>query len=180
MTLPPMPPPMENINMQVTYDPNRQVTLTGGVSNTPTPGGQTIQFGGIVSGTTTTNAFGSFSITLPVKELGQVTATSTSQPCNTASANLVSQQPVITNFKAINEGNGVWLFTGSVSGPPTQGEVVDFGGILPLTGKSVAVNADGTFSFCGMVACGQGGIAWAEAVDWWGDTSNPAQTPVTC
>jgi hypothetical protein len=169
---------MENLNMQFTYEPNKQVLFTGGVSNTPNPGGQTIQFSGAVSGDTTTSANGSFSVSLPATSLGGVSATSISQPSNTVTVTLVSQQPVITNFQAINEGNGMWLFTGSVSGPPTQGEVVNFGGIVPLTGKSVTVNADGTFSFVGMVAVGQGGTAWAEAVDWWGETSNAAQAPV--
>jgi hypothetical protein len=178
MTMPPLP--LEQISLNVTYLPNRQVTLAGDVTNTPMPGGQTIQFGGVVGGTTTTDAGGNFSATLKAQALGQATATSLSMPSNTASVTLVSQQPVISNFQAVCQGNGVWLFSGTVSGPPTQGEVVTFGGITALNGQSVSVNADGTFSFYGVVAGGQGGVAWAEAVDWWGETSQAAMANVPC
>jgi hypothetical protein len=177
------PAPMqqpENLNLQFAYQPNRQVLFTGGVSDTLVPGGQTIQFSGAVNGTATTDASGSFSVILKATSLGQVNVTSASQPCNTVTVTLKSGQPVISNFQAVCQGNGVWLFTGTVTGAPTQGEVINFGGITALTGKSVTVNGDGTFSFYGVVAGGQGGIAWAQAVDWWGDTSEEAMTSVPC
>ena len=180
MSISPKPIPQETLNLQFAYQPNKYVQFSGGVSNTPNPGGQTIQFSGAVSGTATTAANGSFSATLKANDLGAVNVTSISQPCNTVTVTLVSGQPVISNFQAFNEGNGMWLFTGTVSGAPTQGEVVDFGGIAALEGKSVAVNADGSFSFCVVVQGGQGGMVWAEAVDWWGNTSNAAQAPVGC
>jgi hypothetical protein len=176
------PPPaqLENLNLQFTYQPNRQVLFTGGVSNTQNPGGQTIQFSGAVDGTATTAANGSFSATLKANSLGAVNVTSVSQPCNTVTVTLAAGQPVISNFQAVNEGNGVWLFTGTVTGAPTQGETVDFGGIAPLVGQSTTVSGSGSFRFYAVVPGGQGGMAWAEAVDRWGDTSNAAQAPVGC
>jgi hypothetical protein len=170
----------ENLNLQFSYQPNRYVHFTGGVSNTPEPGGQTIQFSGAVSGLATTSANGSFSATLKATSLGQVSVTSISQPCVTVSVTLVGGQPVISNLQAVNEGNGVWLITGSVSGAPKQGETVDFGGIAPLEGKSVAVGTDGSFSLCVVIPGGQGGMVWAQAIDWWGDSSSTVQTPADC
>jgi hypothetical protein len=178
---PPLLPPSETLSMIVTYDPGKYVTLTGQVTGTNIRGNQTIQFSGVVIGTTTTDMNGNYSATLKAQNLGSVTAVATGGLyCNPVTATLVSQVPTITNFKAINEGNGVWLFTGSVSGPPTQGEVVDFGGIGALQSTQVAVNSNGTFSFTAMVPIGGGGVAWAEAVDWWGDTSQGVTTNVTC
>ena len=164
------------LSMNVTYVPNKQVTLSGHLTSQNNVG-QMIQFGGVVNGTTTTDSQGNYSTTLHVSQLGQATAVEANGQSNTCTAALVSQIPNIT-FTATAEGNGVWLFSGTVTGAPTQGEVVNFGGITPLAGQSTTVNADGTFSFYCTVYSGQGGVATAQAVDWWGDTSEEATAPV--
>ncbi len=167
-----MPGSGEMLTMNVTYDPNKQVTLSGQLSG---PSGalanQTINLGGVVNGTATTDANGDYSVTLTVSQLGQVTAASADGLSNTATATLTSQAPTIMSFDATCEGGGVWEFTGTVMGAPTQGEVVNLGGIPALNGVSVNVNPNGSFTVFATVSSGNGGIATAEAVDWWGDTS---------
>lgn len=170
------PTTMDGLSMTVTYDPNRQVTLSGHLAS-PSNAGQVIQFGGVVNGSTITDAQGNYSATLKVAQLGQVTAVEANGQSNTVTAMLVSQIPNIT-FTATPAGNGLWLFSGTVTGAPTQGEVVNFGGITPLLGQSTTVNADGTFSFTCIVAHDQGGMATAQAVDWWGDESPMATASV--
>jgi hypothetical protein len=171
----------EALSMNVTYDPNKQVTLTGTLMNgSGAIANQTINFGGVVNGTATTNSQGAYSVTLSVSALGQVTAASADGQSNTASATLAGGSPVVNNFDAMPEGSGLWCFTGSVTGAPAQGEVVNFGGIPALVGKSVNVNADGSFCYYAIVNSGQGGTATAQAVDWWGDTSPVAADLVNC
>ncbi len=175
----PPPPPSENVTMNVTYDPNKQVTLTGQLSGAM--GGianQTINFGGAVKGTATTDAQGNYNVTLKASQLGQVTAASADGQSNTATSMLASQAPTISSFTATCEGGGVWLFSGSVTVAPTQGEVVNLGNIPALDGKTVNVNPDGSFSVYATVSSGNGGYATAQAVDWWGDTSTVATTSV--
>jgi len=171
----------EMLCLTVTYQPNQQVTLSGQLYNpNGSSGGQTIDFGGAVSGTATTNSQGQYSVTLKASQLGQVTAVSADGLSNTAQATLVSGTPTISNFSAVPEGGGLWLFTGQVSGAPTQGEVIQFDGLTALAGKSCNVNSDGMFSYYCYVPSGQGGVAVADAVDWWGDTSSDATTAVVC
>lgn len=166
---------VETLTMNVTYLQNKQATFSGQLTNANgAVANQTINLTGVVTATATTNATGSYSITLNIPQLGTEYAASSDGLSNTAQFTLVGGSPVISNFKAVSEGGGLWLFTGSVSGAPTQGEVVNFGGIKALQGQSTTVNSDGTFSFAAVVSSGQGGWASAEAVDWWGDTSEPA------
>ncbi|HWG44888.1 MAG TPA: hypothetical protein VN688_19095 [Gemmataceae bacterium] len=180
-SLPPPNPtlPSETVTMNVTYDPNKQVTLTGQLSNSMGAiANQTINFGGAVNGTATTDAQGNYSVTLTASQLGQVTAASSDGKSNTATATLASQVPTISSFTATCEGNSVWEFEGTVTGAPTQGEVVNLGGIPALDDVTVNVNPDGTFYVFATVSAGNGGAASAEAVDWWGDTSELATTSV--
>jgi hypothetical protein len=178
---PPAPVPTETITLNVTYLPNQQATFSGQLtSSSGLIANQTINLTGVVNATATTNAQGNYSVTLAVPQLGQENAASTDGLSNTAQYNLAGGSPVISNFRAVSEGGGLWLFSGTVSGAPTQGEVIDFGGIDALTGQSVSVNPDGSFDFYAMVNSGQGGWATAEAVDWWDDTSATAGTLVNC
>jgi len=176
------PPPLgESITLNVTYLPNREATFSGQLTG---PSGavanQTINLSGVVNGTATTNSQGDYSVTLAVPQLGQENAMSADGLSNIAQYTLVGGSPVVSNFEALSLGNGLWEFSGTVSGAPTPGEVVNFGGIDPLMGQSETVNPDGTFDFYAIVNTGQGGWASAEAVDWWGDTSTIAVTLVNC
>jgi hypothetical protein len=167
--------------MHVTYDPNRQVTLSGSLSSSSGPiANQTISFGGVFSGTTTTNAQGNYSIKLTAESLGQVTASCANGLSNTARSTLVDGKPTINNFAAVSLGGGMWEFTGTVTGAPSQGEVVNFGILPALQGEHVNVNQNGSFTLYCYIPSGQGGTASATAVDWWGDTSAVSGAYVNC
>lgn len=175
------PPPGETITLNVTYLPNQEATFSGQLKNQAGPiANQAVNLTGAVNATATTNSQGNYSITLAVPQLGQENAASADGHSNTAQFTLAGGSPVISNFTAEAEGNGLWLFSGTVTGAPTQGEVVNFGGITPLVGQSTSVNPDGTFDFYAIVNNGQGGWASAQAVDWWGDTSTIVGTGVNC
>jgi hypothetical protein len=175
----PPPPPSETISLNVTYLQGRQATFSGQLTNSSGPvANQAINLTGVVSTTVTTDSQGNYSITQSVPQLGTEYAASSDGLSNTAQFTLVGGSPVISNFTAVAEGNGLWLLEGTVSGAPTQGEVVNFGGITPLQGQSTSVNSDGTFEFYAMIPSGEGGWATAEAVDWWGDTSEVEATYV--
>ena len=174
-------PTPETVSLTVTYDPNKQVTLTGQLTGQSGPiANQTINLGGVVNGTATTNAQGGYSVTLPVSKLGQVTAASADGQSNIVQSTLVSGSPTINNFDAASEGSGLWYFSGTVTGAPTQGEVVTLAGIPALQNQQVNVNPDGTFGYFCIVNTGQGGWANAEATDWWGDTSPVEMDMVGC
>ncbi|HTU22551.1 MAG TPA: hypothetical protein VMG10_31220 [Gemmataceae bacterium] len=175
----PPPPSGETISLNVTYLPNREATFSGQLTNQSGPvANQTVNLTGVVNGAATTNSQGDFSVTLAVPQLGTEYAASADGLSNTAQYTLVNGAPVISDFTAMSLGNGLWEFSGSVSGAPTQGEVVNFGGITPLMGQSDSVNPDGSFDFYAIVNSGQGGWASAQAVDWWGDTSTINSTYV--
>jgi hypothetical protein len=135
---------------------------------------RTIDLTGVVKTFATTDAHGKYSITVSVPQLGTEYAACANGQSNTAQFTLVGGSPKISNFTAVAEGNGLWCFSGTVSGAPTQAEVVSFGGIAALRGQSMAVNANGTFDFYAIVKSGQGGWACAEAIDWWRDASPSA------
>ncbi len=167
----------EAITMNVTYLPGKQATFSGQLTYTGNPvANATIKLSGVVTASTTTNAQGNYSITLSIPQLGAEYAASADGLSNTALCTLQGGSPSISDFTATAEGNGLWLLTGTVTGAPTQGEVVNFGGITPLQGQSTTVKSDGTFSFYVIIPAGEGGPASAQAVDWWGDTSQIAAT----
>jgi hypothetical protein len=164
----------ENLTLSVTYLPNKQVTLSGQLTGTSTPGGECINLMGAVEGTAVTNAQGYYSVTLTAQSLGQVSAATADGLSNTATAMLVSAASTLSNFVATQEGPGLWLFTGNVNGAPTQGMMINFAGLQSMQGQSISVNPDGSFAFYFQVPAGQNGIVSAQAIDWWGDTSNTA------
>ena len=173
------PSGFEMLWMNVTYQPNREVTLSGGLFSMGGPvANQTVNLGGVVNGTATTNAMGMYSVTLPVSQLGQVTAASADGMSNTAQANLVSGIPTINPFMAMPQNNGYWMLYGQVTGAPAQGEVIQFEGIPAVAGLTCNVNADGSFVAVALIPNGQGGDVMAGAVDWWGDASNEVTTTV--
>lgn len=172
------PSTVEYLSLNVTYQPNKQVVLSGQLTTPTGPvANQTINLAGAVNGSATTDAQGNYSVNLAASQLGQVRATSADGQASAMNV-LQSGTPSISNFSATNEGGGLWLFSGKVSGAPVQGEVVDFAGIPALADKSGPVNSDGTFSCYVYIANGQGGVVTAEAIDWWGDTSQDATTTV--
>jgi hypothetical protein len=66
----------------------------------------------------------------------------------------------ILAFKAIEEGDGIWTFTGRVEGSG-KGQKVQFGGLLSLKGRQATIAADETFSLTLRLQPGDGGTATA-------------------
>jgi hypothetical protein len=165
--LPNLPP---SLTFSVTYGAENWVTLTGMVAD-ESPAGRTVTFSGAVSGSVVTTAGGMFSLTLR-GSLGAVHANTTDQwgqAATTASVNLVSSAPVITEFEAVHASYGnVWTFRGRVSDEYRGGLTVQLGGVGSLATQTVTVDANGYFSITVELQPGESGLATARVTDWWG------------
>jgi hypothetical protein len=165
----------ETITLNVTYLQGKEATFSGHLQNQNGPmANQTVNLTGAVTASTSTDSRGNYSITLAVVQLGPEVAASADGLSNIALCALQGGSPTISGFSAAYQGNGLWLFSGTVTGASAQGAVVNFGGIVPLQGQSTEVNSDGTFEFYAYVPENQIGDATAQAVDWWGDASQVA------
>jgi hypothetical protein len=167
-----------NISLSVTYGTQKMVTLSGQVTNTDQPGGLTVQIAGSASGSVVTDANGNYSITLPVTQLGAVTATTTNGQSNTAQVTLVSQPPLITNFTWTVGAGGMTTFSGRVLDQSAPGLTVSFGGEpVSMQNQKVTVDADGWFHFSIKLngAATDNGAVTAVVTDWWGLKSPVAQ-----
>jgi hypothetical protein len=170
------------LTLSVTYGSQRQVTLSGQVYD-ESPGGRTVTFTGAASGSTTTDSQGYFSVTLTASMLGSVMATTTDaagQSSNAAQVQLQSSRPVIQGFTCSEQSDG-YLFSGTVLDESPGGLVVYLGGVpVSLQGKTVTVQADGTWSILIQLNGTQTdeGTATAYVTDWWGQQSETALTDV--
>jgi hypothetical protein len=166
-----------NVSLAISYGSQRTVTLSGYVSDID-KAALTITFSGVVSGSVHTNSDGSFSFTTQASGLGGVQAATVDlwgQQSNTASVNVTSNPPVISNFQASEGTNNIWTFTGTVTDESPAGLTVTLGGLTSLQGKSGTVDATGHFSISVQLKSGDNGLATAVTTDWWGLTSNTAQ-----
>jgi hypothetical protein len=169
----------DSLGLGVTYPQANQATFSGQLTSPSGPvANATTTLSGVANATTTPNSQGNHSITLPVPQLGTVNAVSSDPNANEVPYFMVCGSPTISNFTAVAEGNGLWLFSGTVTGDSGQGGIVNFGGIAPLQGESTEVNSDGTFDFYAIIPTGEGGWASAQAVNCWGNTSQIAVTYV--
>jgi hypothetical protein len=169
--------PGVSLTMSVAPGPSRTATVTGQVCCN-SPAGLTVTLSGVVSGSVTTTANGTFTFTGPASALGQVQATVTDVwgVAATSSATLTASPPTIVNFQAINLGNNVWTFTGQVQDEYAAGLVVKLAGITSLDNNNATatVQADGTFSYTIALQPGESGSVTANCMDWWGQPSNQA------
>ena len=153
------------------------MTVTGRVSGN-SPGGLTVTLSGVVSGSVSTNADGTYTYTGPASALGQIQATVTDAWGDTVSSSttLANQPPAILNFKAVSNGNNSWTFTGQVQDEYATGLVVQLGGIPSLNNgsASVTVQPNGTFTYTISLKPGENCCVTAECSDWWGQASNEA------
>jgi hypothetical protein len=167
-----------SLTLSVVSGPGGSATVSGQVSGGAAPGGLTVTLTGVVSGTVTTNADGTFTFTGPTSGPGQIQATVTDDAGSTATAsvNLSPAPPTIVNFGAVNNGNNSWTFTGQVQGPYAAGMIVTLGGIPSLDGNNAyaTVQPNGTFSYTITLLPGECGGVTAECVDSWGQASNEA------
>jgi hypothetical protein len=111
-----------SISVSAAQGPNRTVTVTGQVSCN-SPAGLTVTLSGVVSGSVTSSANGTFSYTGTASALGQIQATVADVWGVTASSSttLADSPPTVVNFQAINNGNNSWTFTGQVQGEYAAG-----------------------------------------------------------
>jgi hypothetical protein len=165
------------ITLNVAYAANRQVTYSGHVTG-GTPG-QSVQISGAVSGSTTTNGNGDYSVTLTTDNLGQVSAQTTDGQSNTATATLSATTPMMQTFGYTKGFLDYYTFSGKVTGDVTAGMVITFGGIDALNGKTATVDSNGNFSITVEITESDPGMATAYATDWYGLGSQVAYVLVS-
>jgi hypothetical protein len=151
--------------------------------------GEVVLLSGIVTATVQVNADGSYSYTGQASALGQVSATARDTwGLNSAAvaATLTNSAPTISNFTAINRGNGNWEFSGRVidefapgmvvriSGIGSSGSSSDDGGPPPSNDLLVTVGADGWFDVVANVGNIAGSMISANTTDGWGRAANTA------
>ncbi len=166
-----------SLTLGLAYGSQRTVTLSGQVTD-DAPGGLTVAFSGVASGSVVTNADGSFSTTLDVSGLGAIQAATQDDwglASNTAQVTVSRAGPTITNFQATEGTDRVWTFQGQVADDDPAGLVVSFGGFVSLSGQTTTVGSDGSFALSVPLQAGQVGTATAQTTDWWGLVSNVAQ-----
>lgn len=160
---------------QIVYGSGRTVTISGTVAD-ETPGGLAVTLSGVVMGSVTTNADGTFSLTTEATMLGDLTAT-TSDPwmafSNTAQVTVTSNAPTISNFQVVYYGNQA-TFQGQVTDESAPGLTVYFAGIPSLLGMSTTVGESGWFYFTVQLQAGEQGTATADVADWWGQNATQA------
>jgi hypothetical protein len=170
------------LSLSVAYGTQRNVTLSGQLTNAPNVGGQTIRIWGVASGTAVTDASGNYSVTLTASGLGQVSAATADMHSNTAHVMLTDTAPTISNFVATESSGDIWTFSGHVSySHRMQGLTVTFGGqVASLQGQTTTVNASGYFTFTIQLngTMGDNGMATAVIDDSWGMLSNTAMANV--
>jgi hypothetical protein len=88
-----------------------------------------------------------------------------------------NQAPQISNFSAVEEGNGLFLITGQVVDANPGGLVVTLGGSTSASGHTTTTLADGTFSIVIRLHTDgtDSGFITATTVDGQGVHSAPAQ-----
>jgi hypothetical protein len=158
--------------LSISYGTGHQVTITGTV-NDYSPGGRTVTFSGVVSGSVTTNSDGTFSFAGTASALGTVRVTTTDpwgQSSAPAYVQVTNTAPTISNFTASNEYGTVWILTGTVTDNHAAGLTVQFGGLGQ--GMTATVQSDGTFSLAITLSPGEQGTITAWVTDWWNATSN--------
>jgi hypothetical protein len=160
---------------------SKQVSFTGQVTNTSSPGGLTVLLSGVVGGTTTTDSNGYFQVTLPASGQGTAYLATADGQSNIAQVAVTDPATTINEFTEVSGGiSGVSTFSGSVQGG-YQGEVVNFSGLKDLQGQSATCDANGNFEISVQLD-GQPddeGEAYAQATDAWGVQSNEATFYVT-
>jgi hypothetical protein len=165
------------LTLNVTKLTLRNVTLSGQFSD-PNPGGVTINFTGVYTGSAGTAADGSYSVNVTATSLGTITAAA-SDTGVTVQATITDTAPVINNFQAVRVVNNTFTISGTVSDPQVAGTVVTFSGLPDMNGHTITVRADGSFSFAVDLTPGEFGTLNAQATDAWGLASALARTYVS-
>src|SRR5262249_57085879 len=78
---------------------------------------------------------------------------------------ILHRPPLILDFEAIEDAPQVWTFRGRVNGEDAPGEVVQFGGLDSLQGRTAIVAQDGRFQLTVQLQRGERGTATAQTQD---------------
>jgi hypothetical protein len=155
--------------------PNRTLTVSGHVTDA-VEAGAVVTISGIVSGTATTDSAGNYSLVAQASGQGALSVSATDVWGLTSSVvqtSYTSKAPVITLQATVLNG-GVYAFKGTVSDEWAPGLTVTLSGAV---GGTAIVQADGTFEFDSSLEYGAvDGVENATVTDWWGNTSNIAQS----
>jgi hypothetical protein len=183
------------ISFDYTHGANRTVNIEGSVSedsNDPgyhsrmggqqNLGGLTVTFSGAVTGETTTNDDGSFSVTLPAQTLGTFWGQTTDGCGNDSdywTDDVTNSAPTIALSKIQSPTYG-WYAVGNVSDEYAPGLTVTFTSpISTVNGRTATVGSDGSFYIAFSLPSGtSGGGIYAQVTDWWGATSGYASTDI--
>jgi hypothetical protein len=179
------------LTVSVSYGIGATITLSGNLTNAPTPGGQLISISGKATGAAATDASGHYSVTLNASGLGEVDAQTSDGSSNVASVTLTDDAPLVSNFIAIREANNVWEFSGTVTyDRPWTGMQVAITGPTSLVTIPVSANSGGnmssgectgTFDVCIQLdgTSDANGVYIAQATDFWGTLSNQANYSIS-
>jgi hypothetical protein len=147
--------------------------ISGTLGDTANPGGQTIVFSGITTGTCTTSSDGTFVFPCVFTSLGTVSARGPGS--NVATATLNIAPPHLNSFDAYEQPMGFSL-QGSVSYSSIFSDVtIRFGGApQSLQNATCMVDYTGNYNYVALLngTSSDNGTATAQAVDVWGQTSN--------
>jgi len=158
--------------LSITYVDQDTVSVTGTLTSMD-PGGKTIGFSGVGSGSAITDSSGNFSFITDTTGLGMISAVATDewgQSSDSETAYVADNAPQIVEFECHLAVANTWVFTGRVIDEFPEGMTLRFGGLLE--GLTTVVAADGTFTFTYIFASGASGTVTAITTDWWGHDSN--------
>ena len=148
--LPADDPPVENFAPYIwgddwTTSRGTTVEISGWVMDEH-PEGLIVTFSGVVSGTTTTDGFGGFSLITDISALGPIYATVVDAGGLVGSDEVffLDAAPDINDFSVLQLGPNEWVLRGTVVDEAPVGLIVTFGGVVP-GGLTAVVEADGTF-----------------------------------
>jgi hypothetical protein len=160
----------------ITYGHQKSVTITGEVI-AENPAGLTVNLGGVVSGSTTTDSAGNFSVTLTASALGNVTAQTSDAngQSNVATKTISVPPPQIDALVYSEQPGNSFVIRGHVNCQDPQGLTVNFGGeVIALDGQHATVDASGWFQIVVTIPTNDNGTFTAQVTDYWGQQSNLA------
>jgi hypothetical protein len=165
-------------NLQVTYNGQNSVTLTGLVLD-ETPSFDHVQFTGAAFGWTNVGVNGQFSYTTSAT-LGLVGAVAFDPELlrsQAAIAAITTAAPVITNFACVNTSEDYYTISGHVLDESAAGLTVVLSNLPGVGTRLAVVDANGNFSLTLRLSEVQTTIS-AQSVDWWGVASATVYTDV--
>jgi hypothetical protein len=166
------------LTLNVTYGYGKNVTVSGDLTDTSTPGYQLITIQGVVNGQVVTDANGHYSLEATPQYLGSVGARKTDGSSNIATNAVTDMPPVITVLDAIEGAGRMWTIRGTLTyHRPFDTLTVNFGGApAHINGKTTTASSDGAFTLSVELdgTMNDNGTMWAQAVSVWGLLSERA------